>query len=371
MANFRFYEKITTSEDLLADIKFMLTDASFAQYPFNAVALETEVPNAWTLVSEVLDTDSGKLMELNVKSTASIGTGATPATKEFHVRFQNPCFTTGLPGARLHSQLLVTVREGYHSGATPSWDNTGHPVMYEWADSGFQDGGFFTDRDKSKPVYLYANINNNRLALVLVGDPAVHFLDYRKSFLYVGASQPFKYNLDDIQGNILLTAGAVELEPTEPLTGFNFGQYTSFGNNTFQMFKTKSGIKFQKHYPSFITQVPSVGKAFVDAQLGDTGLNLEPQGFNASAWTKKYHLSPVYITHPYDGYRGQLDYCIAVSKNNILHLDELIVDIPTGTEGKTWKQEVYKFFDHNTEQNFMNRSANVKMGIAILKEVRY
>lgn len=362
MANFKYVELITTGKEILNAIKDTLTDPAFTQYDFNVTAGETAELNEWKVIGvPVMDTTlTNSIKELVLGTTAKIGS----LEKEFHVKFTN----LGLTTPNEHSSLEVQVLEGYdESGGT--YQNSGHPVNFEWAKEDFAPS---TDRDIQKPVYLYMNIQNNRLALVAVGDPAVNFNDYRKSFLYVGAIKPFKYNLDDSFGNIMITAGATKAEPAAPLTGYNFGQYTSYGNNTFQMFATKSGIRFQKHYASFITQSPTPGKAYLDAGgVGDTGLLLEPQGFNASAWTRKYHLSPVYVVHAYDGYRGQLDNCIAVSKNNILHLDELIVDIETGTPGKTWRQEVYRYFDHNTEQNFMNMSANVKMGIAFLKEVRY
>lgn len=360
MANFKYVELITTGQDILTTIKEAVT--GFTDYDFNATAGETKEPNKWKLVgTPVTDTPSGKIKELVLSTTATIGT-ATPLTKDFHVKLTYNGFTTTTE----HSSLTLQVLEGYDT-QTSTYANSGHPVNFEWAK---EDAVPATDRDKTKPVYLYLNIMNNRLVMVAVGDPAVNFDDYRKSFAYVGALKPFKYNQDDVNGNIMITAGAVKAEPTTPQTGFSFGQYTSYGNNTLQMFQTKSGIKFQKHYPAFITQAPTTGKAFVDTKLGDTGLQLEPQGFNASSWTRKYHLSPVYVVHAYDGYRGSLDNCIAVSKNNILHLDELIVDVDP-TAGKKWAQEVYKFFDHNTEQHFMNMSANVKMGIAFLKEVRY
>lgn len=249
----------------------------------------------------------------------------------------------------------------------PTFKLTGHPVLYQWALENYTP----TDRNKEKPVYMYVNVMNNRLAMVLVADPAVNFLDYKKSFLYAGALKPFKYNLNDVDGNVMLTAGAVIEEPDISqiaTTGtYYYGQYTSAGNNTLQMLKTKSGIEFQQDYPSFITQAPPKGKAYQDPELGDTGLELEPQGFQASKWTSKYHLSPIYVVHPYEGYRGQFDNCIAVTKHNILHLDELIIDV----EGKSWDQEVYRYFDTDTAQNFMNLSANQRMGVAILKEVRY
>lgn len=358
MANFKYAEVITSSQNLLDDLKAAVI---FPSYDFNETAGETQETNEWKSVKEVIDTPSGKIKELVLEGKTKIG---TTGTKTFQVKLTNP----GFDAATEHSSLTVQILEGYDPVAGTS-TNAGHPVNYEWAKENMTPA---TDRDKTKPVYLYLNVMNNRLAMVLVGDPAVNFDDYRKSFLYAGAVKPFKYNEnDDIDGNVLITAGAVVAEPATPQATYNFGQYTSFGNNTFQMLRTKSGIKFQKHYPSFITQAPQPGKAYLDTNLGDTGLKLEPQGFNASAWTRRYHLSPIYIAHAYDGYRGQLEYVIAVSKNNILHLDELIVDIPDGTPGKTWKQEVYRYFDHSTEQSFMNYSANVKMGLAFLKEVRY
>ncbi|WP_145052840.1 hypothetical protein [Paenibacillus xylanexedens] len=360
MTNFAYVEKITTSQELLTTIKTEIT--KITEYPFNAAAGETAEANTWTVIGEVTDTASGKIKELTLGGRTKINN----IEKAFHVTLTHLGFGT----ADEHSSISVQMKEGYDA-VGKTYASTGHPVNFEWADEAFRVGGKPTDRTITKPVYLYMNIMNNRLAIIVAGDPAVHFEDYRKSFLYIGALKPFSYNMDDVEGNLMVTAGAVKKEPLEPLTEFNTGQYTSFGNNTFQMAKTKSGIRFQRHYPAFITQAPAPGKAYVDTALGDTGLLLEPQGFNASSWTRKYHLSPIYVVHAYDGYRGQLDYCIAVSKNNILHLDELIVDIPAGTAGKSWKQEVYRYFDHNTEQNFMNKSANVKMGIAILKEVRY
>ncbi|WP_432776011.1 hypothetical protein AAFJ72_03125 [Brevibacillus gelatini] len=362
MANFKYIEKITTSKELLETIKTEIEQLT--NYPHNATAGETQEQSTWTVVSDLTkkDSASGKTSELVLKGISKINN----VTKEFYVKFTNPGFTD----PKEHSSLNVQVLEGYNP-TSKTFATEGHPVNFEWADEKFTVNGKPTDRTIDKPVYLYMNVMNNRIALVAVGDPAVHFEDYRKSFLYVGALKPFKYNMDDVAGNIMLTAGAVAAEPTVPVSSHDYGQYTSFGNNTMQMLATKSGIRFQRHYPAFITQAPQPGKAYSDAKLGDTGLLLEPQGFNASAWTRRYHLSPIYVVHGYDGYRGSLENCIAVSKNNILHLDELIVDVDPSDTTKKHKQEVYRYFDHNTEQNFMNYSANVKMGIAFLKEVRY
>ncbi|KOY12869.1 hypothetical protein [Paenibacillus xylanivorans] len=376
MANFKYVETITTSQDLLTKLKEEVT--GFKSFPFESTAGESQEQNLWEVFYEEKD-NNDRVQELILRGVMTIGTQATPITKNFYVSFINhalvPRVVAPVPAYEEHSTLTVQLLEGLEGSepttlpvtTRPTFKLTGHPVLYQWALENYTP----TDRNKEKPVYMYVNVMNNRLAMVLVADPAVNFLDYKKSFLYAGALKPFKYNLNDVDGNVMLTAGAVIEEPDISQiakTGtYYYGQYTSAGNNTLQMLKTKSGIEFQQHYPSFITQAPPKGKAYLDPELGDTGLELEPQGFQASKWTSKYHLSPIYVVHPYEGYRGQFDNCIAVTKHNILHLDELIIDV----EGKSWDQEVYRYFDTDTAQNFMNLSANQRMGVAILKEVRY
>lgn len=372
MAHFKYSEPIVKSGRVLNAIKDEIE--SLTQYPHNAEATEEPITSTWSVAKSEIDDSSGNVKRLVLKGISTvINSEKAPVTKEFYVEFVHLLYKTrtyppsSVPkSVTEHSSLAITVMEGYKE-LEDTATLKGHPVLYQWADETFKP----TDRNGEKPVYMYLNITNERIALVCVADPAVNFKDYKKSFMYVGAIKPFKYNLDDVDGNVLLTAGCEVKEAlmTEVASQalFYFGEYTSQGNNTFQMFKTKSGIECQKHYPAFITQAPQQGSALVDTVLGDTGLALENQGFQASKWTKKYHLSPIYVVHPYEGYRGQLVDCIAVTKHNILHLDELIIDV----EGKTWEKEVYKYFDTDSKQNFMNLSANQKMGVAFLKEVRY
>ncbi|GEA16767.1 hypothetical protein E308F_30130 [Moorella sp. E308F] len=359
MADFKYVETITKSQDLLNTIKEILT---FTSYPFDAMHGETEVANTWIIKEEITDVATGKIKELTVQGKTAIGS-TTVRNKDFYVRFK----LNGFSDVSKHSSMTVQLLDEFNP-TNNSYGVNGYPVLYEWAQENYSN----SDRDFNSPVYLYATISNNRIAMVLVADPAINFNDYRKSFLYIGAIQPFKFNEDDVDGNILLTAGAYRKEPSYTEIAINnpdyyFGEFTATGNNNFQMLKTKTGILFQKHYPAFITQAPPPGSAYVDSQVGDTGVKLESQGFQASRWTGKYHMSPIYVYHPYEGYRGQLDGCVAVTKHNILHLDELVVDV----EGKPWTQEVYRFYDINTEQCFTKHSANINMGLAVLKEVRY
>ena len=353
MADFKYVESLVNSEDMLGFIKEEVT--GFVQYPHNTVAGDTPVTNKWAVEKETLT--AGKVSELILRGECTIGE-ALPRTKVVYLRLLNPVFTD----TTKHSQLTVQTLDG-KVGQT--FTEEGPPVLFEWARHILG-----ADRNRLSSVYVYLSLTNNRLCLANTGDPAVSFTDYRKSFMYAGVLTPFKFNEDDVTGNFVVTAGAVTAEPTNAqLITRNeyFGENTSPGNNSLQMFQTKSFVRFQKHYPAFITQAPPHGMAFVDNQLGNTGLVMDAQGFQASRWTGKYHMSPIYVVHSFEGYRGVLEKVVAVAKHNILHLDDLIVDV----EGKNHKQEVYRFFDTNTEQNFMNFSANVRMGVAVLKEYRY
>lgn len=124
-----------------------------------------------------------------------------------------------------------------------------------------------------------------------------------------------------------------------------FGDDTATGVNDISMFKTRSGLKYQRHYASFITTEEFIRK--------------EKSG--QSRWTGKFHLSPVYIEHSYDKQRGWLDGVMVVDDSGIAHLDELIVDKDTPRE------EVYKFFRVNAPFSFFNNSPNHAYGIAIIK----
>lgn len=354
MQDFIYKEFICTSAELLGVLKQEIT--GFSSYPTREGEEGNAIANTWEVFDEELE--GSYVKQLTLKGTVKIGS----LTKDIYVKLTNRFFTD----PDKHSSLTIQVLDGYDE-VESSFRNNGPPVIYEWADEQYTP----TDRDEEKPIYGYINVMNNRVVIVLTADPAVNFSDYYKAFAYFGAIKPFKFNMDDVEGNVLVTAGCKTPEKSmQDLASegeYYFGEYTSLGNNTFQMLKTKSGILFQRHYPAYITQAPPVNLSFRDSSIGETGIELDPQGFQASRWTGKYHMSPIYVVHPFEGYRGSLEQCVAVLKHNILHLDELIVDV----EGKDWDQEVYKFFDTSTDQTFFNYSPNLQMGIAILKEVRY
>lgn len=139
----------------------------------------------------------------------------------------------------------------------------------------------------------------------------------------------------------------------DPITGAvqevrvpsTWGQNTATGVNDIAMYKTRSGVYYQRHQASFITPEEFMQK----------------DAFNPSRWTQKFHLSPLYVVHAYDGYRGWLKDVVVVDDSSIVHLDELIVNKGLANE------EIYKYFRLSAPFSLMQNSANTKYGIAIKK----
>lgn len=360
MAYFKYIERLDIPANRF--LNFLRDEIeALDEYPYEETHDEEPIKCVWSVHSEV--TEGDKVKELILKREIPEGEVA----KEFYFKLTNQAVTNPTSG---YATLILQILDGYDE-ATEDFKFKGPEVRFQFADESIPN----TERTAEHSIHVFMNIDNDRIVGVLQADPVVNFDDYRPSPFYIGKIEPFEFNQDDISGNVLLTAGAVDKEPTMDelmLKNQYFGMYTSPGNNTFQMLATKSGVKFQKHYPAFITPAPKPGNAYVHPVLGDTGLELERQGFQASRHTDKYHLSPIYVVHPYEGYRGQLKDCIAVIKHNILHYDKLIVDVDKCKyPEKPWKQEVYRYFDINVEQNFFNMSPNRGTAIAILSEIRY
>ncbi len=124
-----------------------------------------------------------------------------------------------------------------------------------------------------------------------------------------------------------------------------WGVETGTGVNDIVMFQTRSGLKFQRHQPAFIT----------------TEQFMRKERSGQSRYTGKFHLSPIYVEHSYDKQRGWLNGVMAVDDAGIEHLDELIVDKDQPTE------EVYKFFRLSAPYSFLNNSPNYAYGVAIIK----
>lgn len=240
---------------------------------------------------------------------------------------------------------------------------------------------------KRRPDYWVSyslSINNDRLNTILEGDPAPDMDAYYRSFAYIGRTVPFAPY--DYPNNFGVTVGMGDLETGK--TGFlpadinqdtspkysGFGRYTSNGMYSMSMLRTRSSVLFQAYYPAFITQLPnypSVGT--LPPEL--SRLLVEKNGFQPSIWTDRYHASPIYLVHQFEGYRSYLEGTVAINDHNLINGDELIVDTEEWKDpedhSKGTYTEVYKFFSLSSPVNFFKRSANPNsMTIAILKEVK-
>ncbi|QZN75070.1 hypothetical protein [Paenibacillus sp. DR312] len=241
---------------------------------------------------------------------------------------------------------------------------------------------------KRRPDYLVAytlSVNNDRVVLVLEGDPSPNIHSYYRSFGYIGKIVPF--NDYDHGGNFGVTVGMGDLRTdmtgytkNDILTDLNpdnyakYGEYTSNGMDSMSMLKTRSNVLFQRYYPAFISHLPnypSVGKL----PPGLSKLIVDTDGFQKSLWTGKYHASPIYLVHQAEGYRGYMDGVVAIYDYNLVNRDELIVDTeilkdPSKPALGTWT-EVYKFFSIKSPLNLFKHSPSPDViTIAFLKEIK-
>lgn len=240
---------------------------------------------------------------------------------------------------------------------------------------------------KRRPDYLvryFLSINNNRVALVIEGDPSPSIMDYYRAFGYIGKISPF--NQYDHIGNFGVTVGMGELDINK--TGFVeadikedtpeygwWGEYTSNGMWSMSMFNTRSNVFFQAHHPAFLTQLPNYEEVgSIPPAL--KRLVLDDDRFQPSIWTSNYHGSPIYLVHRSEGYRGFMDGVVVVEDHNIVNGDELIVDTHILKDSSdpskgTWT-EVYKFFSCNAPVNLFAKysPAPGKVSVALLKEIR-
>lgn len=234
------------------------------------------------------------------------------------------------------------------------------------------------------PIKFHASTDNVKTSLVLQGDPSLNYDNYLISFGYFGAIESYyetfytadseidpvtgdtvcvpvknkEYYSNDTAGNFLVTVGsstspALEVRRdviTNAVIGMTFdeewGKNTSDGTTDFSMFKTRSGLYFQKHHPAFVTP-----EQFLEKEM-----------FNPSRWTGAYNLSQIHVVHGHDGYRGIMRNTVVVDDAALDHENELIV------KEKQAEQKIYKFFAVNAPYSFIRNSPNVQYGIAILKE---
>lgn len=209
------------------------------------------------------------------------------------------------------------------------------------------------------PVNIWGYASTDMFSLIFQGEPSLVSDGFGQvSHIYCGQVQSFKEGKLDVGGNFALTGSSAS-----PVHGTRYGTYTSDGVNTLSMYRTYGGLLWQQHYASIINDDPS-------------GESKKSELYQPSSWTGKFHLSPIYVFHPTDGKRGFLKDTLAVSKQGILHLDELeivkpvdeCVPCPVDTESKpidpndidhpeyanAWKREKYKYYRLTSGLHFLD-----------------
>lgn len=168
---------------------------------------------------------------------------------------------------------------------------------------------------RDSTMYYWGNITKDRIVMFFRPDPTPGAENTYFAPLYIGrlttlGKAPRKNNViiagcrdkDEIKWAANKRLGAIFVD---------YGNNTSNGNSSVQLQQSIGGTYYQKHYLAFITH-----DKFVDA--GEAR-------FNPSVYSGKYHISPMYVVHPNDGFVGKLDECYAVHPKNISQLDELEV----------------------------------------------
>lgn len=168
---------------------------------------------------------------------------------------------------------------------------------------------------RDSTMYYWGNFTKDRIVMFLRPDPTAGAENTYYAPLYIGrmttvGKSPRKNNVifsgcrtkDEVVWAKDMKLGA---------TFVDYGNNTSNGNSSVQLQQSIGGTYYQKHYLAFITH---------DKQI-DAG----ESRFNPSVYSGKYHISPMYIVHPNDGFVGKLDEIYAVHPKNISQLDELEV----------------------------------------------
>jgi len=212
-----------------------------------------------------------------------------------------------------------------------------------------------TNIKKWLPVQFFVSLTDERLSIVLVGDASANKLDRLISFAYFGQIKPFKNSKERVTSNFGMTVSS-DMAPGDYLTLEERNRYsdkTGTGVTDICMLETYTGFPMPAHMPAFTTP-----DEFVDKQLE-----------GPSSYTDKYHMSPVYIFHGFDGYRGELYGIVATDRSTVVNKDDLIhlYNATTLSEDLPDTKDIFKVFLVNAPYSMLNNGTNVMYGLAILK----
>lgn len=170
---------------------------------------------------------------------------------------------------------------------------------------------------RNSQIYVWGSATKDRIVAYFRVDPAPNPEKAYFAPLYIGRLATI--GKAPIYNNVLIGGSRpedeIQYEPGLRLGRIvvDYGSNTSNGNSSVLLQQSVGGAMYQKHYLAFITH---------DVDI-DTS---RESRFNPSVYSGKYHISPMYIVHPSDGYVGRLDEVYAIHPKNISQLDELEVE---------------------------------------------
>ena len=126
-----------------------------------------------------------------------------------------------------------------------------------------------------------------------------------------------------------------------------WGPNTATGVTDIAVYKSRAGAYWQRHTAAF--------------QSASAFMTVARDGRQPSAWTGKYHVSPIYVAHPIEGWRGQLRGILAVLRHGIVNGDELVLNMGKPDEKR------YRYFAINAPFSLFQSSPSENFGIALLK----
>ena len=206
------------------------------------------------------------------------------------------------------------------------------------------------------PIQFWISLTDDVMALVVAGDASANKLDRIISFGYFGKIKPFKNSKERWSSNFGVSVGS-DVPPGQYLTVEERTRYsdkTGTGVTDICMLETFTGFPMQAHMAAFTTP-----DGFVDKKLE-----------GPSSYTDKYHMSPVYVFHGFDGYRGELQGVVATDRSTVVNKDDLIhkYNATTGQEDNPDTQDIYKVFLVNAPYSLLTNATNVMYGVAMLKK---
>lgn len=126
-----------------------------------------------------------------------------------------------------------------------------------------------------------------------------------------------------------------------------WGPNTATGVTDIAVYKSRYGAYFQRHVAAF--------------QAGEPYQTVATIGRQPSAWTGKFHVSPIYVAHPVEGWRGKLRWLLAVFDHGLIDGDELVVNKDQPDE------ERYRYFKITAPFSFFQSSPSERHSLALLK----